>query len=65
MEMPRNTIWERTADGDVKLTKYVGDPGSPSHRVLWEHTYTKEEFTEISTAMLAGQSPQRARNTPG
>lgn len=42
--------WERTEDG-VKVAKYVGEAGTPTHRLLYEHTYSAAEWNKVIKAM--------------
>ena len=51
METPRNMIWERLEDGSVRVAKYVGEPGTPAHKVLYEHTYSSKDFAAIAKEM--------------
>ena len=51
METPRNMIWERLEDGSVRVAKYVGEPGTPAHKVLYEHTYPLKQWQAINREM--------------
>ena len=51
MESPRNMIFEVTESGDIHMAKMVGEPGSASHSVLYEYTYTKAQWKEITKTM--------------
>ena len=46
IEQPRNVFWTRTPEG-VQLVKMVGDPGSSSHRVLFECFINTDDLSDI------------------
>ena len=52
IETPRNVVFEKQSDLGVRIVKYVGDSDNPaSLRVLYEYTYSAEEWREIVKAM--------------
>lgn len=52
MEIERNLEIVKTVDGDVRLIKYVGEPGTPEHRVLFEHTWTRTDWEWLNDKVI-------------
>ena len=51
IETPRNVVFEKQPDRGVRIVKYVGDRDAGTLNVLYEYTYSDEEWREIVKAM--------------
>ena len=51
IETPRNVVFEKQKDLGVRIVKYVGDSDAGTLDVLYEYTYSGEEWREIVKAM--------------